>query len=161
MIFASGIYSSGIYGSGIYPPLQEGSALDIKIASVRAILPTGSTLTDAQIQAAILAATCVIDELVLSCLAGKSQQCLDVICSYLSAHFAAVTDNSLTVSGETEPCHGGKISYGFKFGQGVKGTPFGIMANTISGGCLAEMDKTPINMFTIGAIGDDSILSQH
>jgi hypothetical protein len=61
----------------------------------------------------------------------------------------------LTLVSETDPCSGGKATYGFKFGEGVKGTPFGQMANTLSCGCLAEFDKQPVNLFSIGAHGGD------
>ncbi len=123
---------------------------------VKAILPPTTGLTDPQIQAAIDAATCLVDQLaVSSCGEGLSDACLIQIETYLSAHFAAVTENTLTISSETDPCSGGKATYGFKFGEGVKGTPFGIMANTLSSGCLAEFDKQPISMFSIGSHGGD------
>lgn len=120
------------------------------VAQVRAILPAETQLTDAQIQAAIDAAKCVVDQAAASCASHLSDECLTQIHIYLSAHFAAVTENTLSVSSETDPCCGGRATYGFKFGEGVKGTPFGQMANTMSGGCLAEFDKQPTNLFSIG-----------
>ncbi len=126
----------------------------VTASEVRAILPTSTTLTDPQIEAAIEAATCVVDQIAADCAA-----CLKQIELYLSAHFAAATENTLTLASETDPCSGGTATYGFKFGEGVKGTPFGQMANTLSGGCLAELDKAPVNLFSIGAHGNDSILS--
>lgn len=120
------------------------------IARVRAILPAETQLTDPQIQAAIDAAKCVVDQAAASCASHLSDECLTQIHIYLSAHFAAVTENTLSVSSETDPCCGGRATYGFKFGEGVKGTPFGQMANTMSGGCLAEFDKQPTNLFSIG-----------
>ncbi len=126
------------------------------VAQVRVVLPSTTTLTDPQIQAAIDAAACVVDQLaVSSCGEDITDACLTQIHIYLSAHFAAVTENTLTISSETDPCSGGKATYGFKFGEGVKGTPFGIMANTMSSGCLAEFDKQPIGMFSIGSHGGD------
>lgn len=123
------------------------------VDQVKAILPDSTTLTDAQIQAAIDAAKCVVDQLAVStCGSGLSDECLTQIHVYLSAHFAAVTENTLSISSETDPCCGGRATYGFKFGEGVKGTPFGQMANTMSGGCLAEFDKQPVNLFSIGSI---------
>ena len=120
------------------------------VAQVRAILPAETQLTDPQIQAAIDAAQCVVDQAAASCASHLSDACLTQIHIYLSAHFAAVTENTLSVSSETDPCCGGRATYGFKFGEGVKGTPFGQMANTLSGGCLAEFDKQPTNLFSIG-----------
>lgn len=123
------------------------------IAQVKAILPTATTLTDAQIQAAIDGAACVVDQIADSCGSGLSDACLTQVHIYLSAHFAAVTENTLSLSSETDPSCGARAVYGFKFGEGVKGTPFGQMANTLSGGCAAEFDKQPINFESIGSIG--------
>ncbi len=121
------------------------------VAQVRVILPADTQLTDPQIQAAIDAAACVVDQAAAGCSSHLTEACLTQVHIYLSAHYAAATENTLTLSSETDPCSGGKASYGFKFGEGVKGTPFGQMANTLSGGCLAEMDKQPANLFSIGA----------
>lgn len=121
------------------------------VPEVKAILPTTTELTDPQIEAAIAAATCVVDQIADTCAARLSDECLKQVEIYLSAHYSAVTENTLTLSSETDPCSGAKVTYGFKFGEGVKGTPFGQMANTLSGGCLAEMDKQPTDMFSIGA----------
>lgn len=123
---------------------------------VRAILPASTTLTDPQIQAAIDAATCLVDHLAAGCGEDLSDACLLQVETYLAAHFAAVTENTLSLSSEKDPCCGGSATYGFKFGLGVMGTPFGQMANTLSGGCLAEFDKQPVNLFSIGAHGGDA-----
>lgn len=121
------------------------------IAKVRAVLPTGTTLTDPQIQAAIDAATLLVDELAASfCGSDLSAGMLGQIETYLSAHFAAVTENTLSIQSETGGC-GGSAVYGFKFGEGVKGTPFGQVANTLSRGCLAEFDKRPAAIYSIGS----------
>lgn len=128
------------------------------ITKVRNILPASTLLTDTQIQAAIDAATCLVDSLALTnCGEDLSEACLLQVETYLSAHFAAVTENTLSLSAESSDfC--GKISakYGFTFGEGVKGTPFGQTANTLSGGCLAEFDKTPVNLLSIGSHGGDA-----
>ncbi len=123
------------------------------VSEVRAILPTSTALTDAQITAAIAAATCVVDQIALGCASHLSDECLKQVEIYLSAHFAAVTENTLSLKSEKDGCCGGSVTYGFDFGEGVKGTPFGQTANTISGGCLAEMDKQPVNMVSLGTIG--------
>lgn len=113
---------------------------------VRDILPASTTLEDHQISAAIAAASCVVDE----CDDNLTVLCAQHVETYLSAHFASVTENTLTLKSETNPCSGSKAVYGFEFGQGIMGTPFGQMANTLSGGCLAEMDKQPTGMVSIG-----------
>jgi hypothetical protein len=120
------------------------------VDDVRAILPTSTTLTDDQIQASINAATCVVDQIALGCASGLSEDCLKQVEIYLSAHYAAVMDNTLTIKSETDACCGGSATYGFQFGEGINGTPFGQMANTLSGGCLAEQDKQPVALFSIG-----------
>ena len=132
----------------------------VTATEVRVILPTSTDLTDAQINGAIAGATCVVDQVAVSCGASLSTNCLKQVELYLSAHFASVTENTLSLSSEEDPCGGGKAKYGFKFGEGVKGTPFGQMANTISCGCLAEFDKQPINLFSVGVHGNDSLLAQ-
>lgn len=122
---------------------------------VREILPAGSTLTDPQLQAAIDAATCIVDQFADTfCGMSYSAECLDQITKYLAAHFAAVTDNTLSLSSESsDSCCKSSANYGFKFGTGINGTPFGQMANTLSGGCLQEWDNPPANIFSIGNHG--------
>ena len=122
------------------------------IADVKVILPTSTTLTDPQIQGSIDAATCVVDQIALGCASHLTSGCLKQVEIYLSAHYAAATENTLSLSSETSTCADASATYGFKFGEGVKGTPFGIMANTLSGGCLMEQDKQPTAMFSIGSI---------
>lgn len=124
-------------------------------ADVRVILPVDTALTDPQIQAAIDATQCILDQFSASyCGQNYSISCLDQIHLYLAAHFCAVTENTLTLSSEsTDDCCRAAVKYGFEFGEGIKGTPFGIMANTLSGGCLQEWDKRPANFFTIGSHG--------
>lgn len=126
------------------------------IAQVRAILPAWTAdpiITDDQIQAAIDAAACALER-VSVCMSQLSAVCQDIVCAYLAAHFVAVTHNSLSLVSETDPCSGGKQTFGFKFGEGIKGTPYGQAANTISGGCVAELDKMPVRFVAIGSIGD-------
>lgn len=124
---------------------------------VRVILPASTALTDPQIDAAIAAATCIVDQIAAGCGEDLTVDCLKQVELYLSAHYAAATENSLTLKSEKSPCGGGSATYGFQFGEGVKGTPFGQMANTLSGGCLVEYDKQPVNLFSVGVHGDDLI----
>jgi hypothetical protein len=127
----------------------------VTATEVRVILPASTALTDAQIDAAIAAATCLADQIAAGCGEELSADCLKQVEIYLSAHYAAATENTLTLKSEKDPCGGGSATYGFQFGEGVKGTPFGQMANTLSGGCLAEYDKQPVNLFSLGTHGDD------
>ena len=127
----------------------------VTATEVRAVLPTHTTLTDGQINAAIAAATCLVDQVAAGCGEDLSVDCLKQVELYLSAHYAAATENTLSLASETDPCGGGKATYGFQFGEGVKGTPFGPMAQMLSGGCLAEIEKQPVNLFSIGSHGDD------
>lgn len=122
----------------------------VTAAEVRVILPTSTTLTDAQITAAINAATCVVDQAAAGCASSLSTECLKQVELYLSAHYAAATENALSLSSERDPC-GASASYGFKFSSGVLGTPFGQMANTLSGGCLVALDKSSVGLFSIGS----------
>lgn len=121
---------------------------------IKAILPSTTTLTDPQIQAALDAAVCIVDEAAVSCSSHLSDACLLQVETYLAAHFAAVTENTLSLSSEKDACTGSSATYGFKFGEGIKGTPFGQMANTLSNGCLVEFDKTPVSFHSIGTHGD-------
>lgn len=122
----------------------------VTATEVRIILPASTQLTDPQITAAIDAATCVVDQAAASCASHLTVACLKQVELYLSAHFAAATENTLTLTSESDECSGSREVYGFKFGEGVRGTPFGQMANTMSGGCLAELDKQPASLFSIG-----------
>lgn len=121
------------------------------VAGVRGILPTGTQLTDAQITAGIAAAHCTVEDLI-QCCAYYADDCLTLIETYLAAHYAAVTENTLSLSSENDGCSGSSVTYGFVFGDGIKGTPFGQTANTLSRGCLAEFDKPPTNLVSLGSI---------
>jgi len=103
------------------------------------------------VNAALTAACCIVDQIATGCASHLSEECLKQIEIYLAAHYAAATENTLSLSSEKDGCCDSSATYGFKFGEGVKGTPFGQMANTLSGGCLAEFDKQPINFVSIGA----------
>lgn len=122
---------------------------------VRDILPTDIVFTDDQIQAAIDATQCLLDQFSASfCGEAFSASCLDQIHLYLTAHFLAVTNPGLTVGAESsDDCCKASVKYGWSFDKGLLGTPFGQMANTLSGGCLQEYDKQPAGMFAIGSLG--------
>lgn len=121
------------------------------VEEVKNILPVSTTLTDTQIQADIDAATCLVDQVADGCGSDLSDACLLQVETWLSAHFAAATEITLSLASEKDACSGGSATYAFKVGDGVKGTPYGQRANSLSGGCLAEFDKQPANMFSIGS----------
>lgn len=123
------------------------------ISDVQSILPASTTLDCAQIAASIDAATCVVDQVAAGCGSDLTDPCLKQVEIYLSAHYSAAMENTLTLKSETDPCGGGKATYGFEFGKGTMGTPYGQMANTLSAGCLAELDKSPVQLLSIGSIG--------
>ena len=129
----------------------------IKPEDVEAILPAGVSLSPEAIAMAISSAQCMQAD-ILACNPGLSNTCMAQILIYLAAHFAAVTDYTLSIQSEKDGCADSSVTYGFKFGEGIKGTPFGQQANLLSRGCLAELDKTPVNMFSIGTAGDDVYL---
>lgn len=123
----------------------------VTATEVRVILPPDTELTDPQITAAILAANSMVNRIAAGCADDLLADDLKQVELYLSAHFAANTENSLSLSSESDPCCGGKATYGFQFGEGVKGTSFGQTANMLSGGCLAEFDKQPAGLLSIGS----------
>mgnify|MGYP006893408783 CR=1 FL=1 len=120
-----------------------------KISDVINVLPVSTILNESQILQAIDAASCLVDQ-VATCAPQLSEACLAQVEIYLSAHYAASVENTLSTSSQTDGCCDSSVTYGFKFGEGIKGTPFGQMANTLSSGCLAEFDKQPINFVSIG-----------
>lgn len=116
---------------------------------VNDILPDGHSLSEKQIKAAITAASCLVDKIESGY--DLSEDCLTQVEIYLSAHFGSATDNYLSVSSEKEPHLNTSVSYGFKFGEGLMGSSFGQMANTLSGGALMELDKQPSDIISIGS----------
>lgn len=128
----------------------------VTVEEVERILPTGTSLIEDQIQGAIDAATVVVDEVAAGCGSNLSAAALKQVEIYLSAHYCAATENTLSLSHEKSPGCSASVIYGFEFGEGVKGTPFGQMANTLSGGCLAEQDKSVVGFFSIGSHGDSA-----
>lgn len=132
----------------------------IVIQDVRDILPpeVSALISDDAIQAAIDASQCIIDQFSASfCGMSYSDNCLDQIQKYLAAHLLAVSNPTLTISSESSSeCCKASVKYGWSFSSGILGTPFGQAANTLSSGCLAEYDKQPANIFSIGVHGGDA-----
>lgn len=122
----------------------------VTASEVLVILPEETTLKQPQVEAAITAATCLVDRLATA--TDLTTDCLKSVELYLSAHFGAASDPALSVSSEKEPHLKTSVTYGFKFGEGLMGTSFGQMANTLSGGALMELDKQPAGLFAIGSV---------
>lgn len=120
------------------------------VSDVRNILPESTELTDAQIRASIDAATCLVDR-VAEC-SDLTDECLLQVEIWLSAHYCVPLEPTLSISSEKSGCSGSSVDYGVSLGEGIKGTTYGQMANTLSGGCLAELDKQPANLFSIGCV---------
>lgn len=72
---------------------------------------------------------------------------------WLAAHFAAVADPGLAkVSERFENAQDVYSRGGSKNMTGIMSTQFGQTANTLSGGCLAELDKRKASGNAIGGI---------
>ena len=124
------------------------------VAQVKAL--TGRTLADAVVQMFLDTAGCLLD-MIAECTADLSESSLTNAEVYLSAHLlvtSTVGQGSAMVAREAL---GGKYSVEYLLpaikGDGILGTPYGRVANTLTRGCLAELDKRPVAMYTIGTIG--------
>lgn len=129
-------------------------------AEVKAI--TGSTLDDSAITPFINAADCMIED-IADCISGKSDACQTQICIYLSAHLlvsSPVGKASQEIKSEAlENVYKRTYNTSNVVGEGITATNFGKTANMLSDGCLGELHKSPANLFSIGTIGDDSVLA--
>lgn len=116
---------------------------------VEAVIP-GTSLTD--LTPFIDSANLIVNKLsTTSCGDGLSEDELTKIELWLSAHYAAVADPDVAKKSERFEQYSVSFSRGGDGGSGVMSTQYGQMANTLSGGCLAEMDKTPVSMYSIGS----------
>ena len=121
------------------------------VDNVKAILPTGSSLTDPQINAAIAPANIMVNRIaVIDTSLGEED--LTQIEIYLSAHLSALTDISLTITSEPDACGDGAVKYGFVPGKGIMSTTFGQTANLMSNGALEEMSKPKASLISIGCL---------
>ena len=123
-------------------------------SDVKAI--TGSTLTDGEIQPFLDAAACIMLQ-ITECTANMTEACVDNIEAYLAAHLlvsSSVGKASAVVAKESLR---GKYSVEYLSGKvdkgGVLSTTYGQTANMMSGGCLAELDKTPARFVSLGSLG--------
>lgn len=124
------------------------------VAQIKAL--TGSTLPDATVQIFLDVSLCMLDA-ISECTAAVTEACLDNAAVYLGAHLlvtSTVGQGSAIVAREAL---GGKYSVEYLMpaasGEGILGTPYGRVANTLTRGCLAEQDKRPVGIYSIGSIG--------
>ena len=121
-------------------------------AEIKAI--NGSEALDAQIQPFASAAICIMIS-IAECLADKeiTDSCADEACTWLGAHLMAgspIGQETLTVKKESfENWSEERVVSSFS-GEGVKSTFYGQTANTLTGGCLAELDMRPAGFFSVG-----------
>jgi len=91
-----------------------------------------------------------------SCGSELTDEELTEIERWLSAHFAAVADPTLAlVSEKFENVHNVYSRGGSKNMTGIMSTQFGQTANTMSGGCLAEIDMRKASGDAVGGIYSD------
>lgn len=123
-------------------------------AEVKAI--NGSKLDDTVIDIFIDAASCIIDQ-IEACTIGKgiSSDCLSKAETFLSAHLLSLSGVG-QASGikKRETFENWTVEYAISSfsGTGIMSTPYGMSANSITGGCLQEVDKrTPVIGFFGGS----------
>lgn len=108
-------------------------------AQVRAVIP-GTTIS--VLTPFITAANILVDDLAASgCGSGLSSTRLENVEIWLSAHFAAVTDPTIAITEQKVEGATIKAARGNTSLTGILSTQYGVMANTLSGGCLEELDK--------------------
>lgn len=114
---------------------------------------TGSKLEDSIIQPFVTAAGCIMLR-VADCTASMTDDCVDVAETYVAAHLLTITPigkGSGTIIKETL---NGEYSVEYLVSSvskgGILSTQYGQMANTMLGGCLAELDKAPVSFHSIG-----------
>lgn len=121
-------------------------------ADVKAI--TGSTLDDAALQPFLDAAECILDQ-VATCTTAKgvTAACLDQACAWLASHLLVMSslgqDSAVVAKERFENYTVERVVGGFT-GKGVLQTTYGQTANALSGGCLQEADKAPMQVCFFG-----------
>ena len=115
---------------------------------VRDIIPNTSI---SDLTPFINAANSVVDGVAASdCGSDLSDSQLLQVEIWLSAHYAAVTDPKLALQSEKYETEVNTYSRGSSSETGVKSTQYGQMANTLSNGCLVEVDMRKVSFFSVG-----------
>lgn len=125
----------------------------IEIDDLKDFLPQGIELTDTQYEMAILSASSLIAKGEEACLMGMSDDLLKSIELYLAAHYVVPFDQSLSLSSSKDPCCDTQESFSGSFGTGFDSTTYGQRANELSCGCLEDMSKAPVNLYSLGSLG--------
>ncbi len=117
---------------------------------------TGSTLADPSIAPFLAAASCVLLQVVDDCAANIPDDCKTQAEAFLASHLlisSEVGTDSRTIKKESlRGKYSTEYSTAGASGTGVLSTTYGQTANMMLGGCLAELDKQPINILSIGSI---------
>lgn len=115
-------------------------ARPVSDAQVRALIPS---TTIADLSPFISVAHSLTNRLAASpCGSGLSESDLELIETWLAAHFAAVTDPTVAIVQQQVEGSSVTVSRGnVNSMEGIMSTQFGQMANTLSGGCLYEITK--------------------
>lgn len=115
---------------------------------------TGSTVDDSVISVFIDAAACIMGRVSACTTArGVSAACIDQATAFLAAHLlttSSVGVDSAVVTKERFENWSIERAVGSYSGTGVLATPYGASANAITGGCLKEADKTPMQVCFFG-----------
>jgi len=112
-------------------------ARPVSSAQVEVIRPLGRLVS---YDPFIAGANPIVDQLPTLCGQSFTDELLEQIEIWLSAHLAEMTDSSDVRRKEFE---GASTTWNVaQLGSGINGSTFGQMANTLSGGCLGRLDKT-------------------
>lgn len=124
-------------------------------SEVRDIIPSVSDSFD--LTPFITAANLTINKVAASeCGSELSDAELSEAERWLAAHYTAVSVPSLAVQSEEFEGERNVYSRGKRGNDGVKSTQYGVMANTLTCGCLVEIDmKTPSLIASGGAHYDE------
>lgn len=119
------------------------------VADVRVLVTT--TKSDANVQLIIDVASRQVDRLsATSCGSRLDAETLTDVELYLSAHMLSATTLDSTKK-QSEKFENYSVTYAKAMtGKGIEGSEYGQIANMLSGGCLAEMDKRQATLFFAG-----------
>lgn len=116
---------------------------------------TGTTLADEALQPFLDAAEAIAGNFA-ECLEELPTNTVDTGTAYLAAHLLALSPVGEDAQQVARESLAGKYSIEYVVakaqGQGFLSTIYGQTANALFNGCLAEMDKRPLNLFSLGSI---------